>query len=146
MKNILYHNSLQSTIAMFKEVDTNWQNFKEKELNKINISSTELSILASLSWLATRKQKITLSEISFYCKFDHLTVKNTMDSLLINKYICVLKDNDIEEKDGFMNSDSGLEILHKGLIVVNNAEEDFFSKLTSEDLEVFRNMLKILIL
>lgn len=142
MKKFLYHKTPQSTISLVLNVADNWGNIKEKVLNEINISSIEFSILASITGITIRKQKTTLIEISLYSKIDLTGLQNAISSLLEKKHISVLKNNDIEENNEFLKTNSGHEILQKGLTIVNKAEDQFFAKLNAEELVLFRNMLK----
>jgi DNA-binding MarR family transcriptional regulator len=69
------------------QVYSQWQRGKSKELEKYNLTSSQLTLLASIYWLTQNKKEVTQILISKTANIDRMTTSTVLRTLQAKDYV-----------------------------------------------------------
>lgn len=122
-----------------------WQRKLAEVLSEFGITQTQYAILASLKWFEEKGEPTTQTHLVEHTKIDKMTV---------SKAIRKLEEAGIVEREQ-SSSDSratnvsfttlGKKIIHKAIIAIEKADDDFFSCLSEKQMEAYKLSMAMVI-
>ena len=130
----------QSSGFLLWQVTTLWQREVKNALHVIDLSHSKFVILASLLWFREQKTIVTQTTIIEHTKLDKMTVSKSLK--ILEKDDLILKcENEIDTRAKTITlTNKGIELAIKSIEIVENIDNDFFSKLDMKD----KNKLNLL--
>ena len=136
----------QSSGFLLWQVTTLWQREVKNALNVIDLSHSKFVILASLLWFKEQKTIVTQTTIIGHTKLDKMTVSKSLK--ILEKDDLILKcENEVDTRaKTIILTDKGIELAIKSLKIVENIDNDFFSKLDIKDKNKLNSLFSELLL
>ena len=130
----------QSSGFLLWQVTTLWQRKVKNALNVIDLSHSKFVILASLLWFKEQKTIVTQTTIIEHTKLDKMTVSKSLKILETDNLILKF-ENEIDTRAKTITlTNEGIKLAIKSIEIVENIDNDFFSKLDMKD----KNKLNLL--
>ena len=121
-----------------------WQRKQKKVLDPLDLTQTQLALLAALGWLSKTSDVVTQVDIANQSNADRMMVSKVLRTLESKKFITRQEHPTDTRAKIIKLTNTGEAVLQKALIEVVNADLDFFSAL-DEDLSSFNsNMVKLI--
>ncbi len=135
-----YNKADESAGFVLWKISTLWQAKLRQVLSEFGITQTQYAILASLKWFEERKEPTTQSHLVQHTKIDKMTISKAIRRL---------------QKDGFVSRENsttdnramdvrftakGSEVIHKAIVAIENADEDFFHCLSEKQLIGYKSL------
>jgi len=121
-----------------------WQRKQKKVLDPLDLTQTQLALLAALGWLLKTSDAVTQVDIANQSNADRMMVSKVLRTLESKKFITRQEHPTDTRAKIIKLTNTGEAVLQKALIEVVNADLDFFSAL-DEDLSSFNsNMVKLI--
>ena len=121
-----------------------WQRKQKKVLDPLDLTQTQLALLAALGWLSKTSDAVTQVDIANQSNADRMMVSKVLRTLETKKFITRQEHPTDTRAKIIKLTNTGETVLQKALIEVVNADLDFFSTL-DENLSAFNaNMVELI--
>ena len=113
-----------------------WQRKQKKVLDPLDLTATQFVLLASLGWLTKNNNSVTQVDIANQANLDRMMVSKVLRTLEEKKFITRQEHEKDTRAKTIELTDKGAEILQTAIVVVENADIEFFSTI-EKDLSFF---------
>jgi DNA-binding MarR family transcriptional regulator len=109
-----------------------WQRKQKKVLDPLDLTSTQFVLLASLGWLSKNNNSVTQVDIANQANLDRMMVSKVLRTLEEKKFI-TRQEHEIDTRAKIIElTNEGKEVLQNAIVVVENADNDFFSTIETD--------------
>ncbi len=120
-----------------------WQRRQKKVLDPLNLTHTQLMLLAALGWLSRENDNVTQIDIANQGNADKMMVSKVLRTLESKNFIKRTEHQTDTRAKVIKLTDEGALVLQKALIAVENSDIEFFSIL-GKNLSLFNeSMVKL---
>ena len=121
-----------------------WQRKLKKVLDPLDLTQTQFVLLAALGWLSKKSDAVTQIDIANQSNADRMMVSKVLRTLQDKGFVTRQEHKTDTRAKTIRLTDDGEAVLQKGLVEVENADQDFFASLGAE-LSLFnKNMVQII--
>ena len=122
-----------------------WHTKLNTILGEFGITQTQYALLASLKWFKEKKEPTTQSHLVSHTKIDKMTVSKALRRL--EKAGLVTRENSsIDNRATDVQfTDRGEKEIQKAIMVIERADDAFFSSLSKKQLEKYKELTSIVI-
>jgi DNA-binding MarR family transcriptional regulator len=119
-----------------------WQQELNQRLALYELTQTQYAILASLRWLQmTKAGSITQTALVEHSKVDKMTLSKAIRKLEA-KEVVYRFSSAVDHRAVCVDfTDSGNALIEQAIVTVENADEVFFSGLSTDDLSRFKHLM-----
>ncbi|MEJ5055781.1 MarR family winged helix-turn-helix transcriptional regulator [Sphingobacterium sp. MYb382] len=111
---------------------TRWQHKLKKFLDPLDLTQTQFVLLAALGWLSKKSDAVTQIDIANQSNTDRMMVSKVLRTL-VDKGFVSRKEHETDTRAKTINlTPPGENVLQKAIIVVEQADLDFFSSLATD--------------
>lgn len=109
-----------------------WQRKLKKVLDPLDLTQTQFVLLAALGWLSKKSDAVTQIDIANQSNTDRMMVSKVLRTL-VDKGFVSRKEHETDTRAKTINlTPPGENVLQKAIIVVEQADLDFFSSLATD--------------
>lgn len=109
-----------------------WQRKLKKVLDPLDLTQTQFVLLAALGWLSKKSDAVTQVDIANQSNTDRMMVSKVLRTL-VDKGFVSRKEHETDTRAKTINlTPPGENVLQKAIIVVEQADLDFFSSLATD--------------
>jgi len=127
------------------QVYSQWQRGKNKELEKHNLTSSQLTLLASIYWLTQNKKQVTQILLSKTANIDRMTTSTVLRTLQAKEYVTRVEHPVDTRAKTVTLSSKGKKITVAALQDVSKYNEKYFSALGAS-VKPFNKLLSTLLI
>ncbi|WP_298611411.1 MarR family transcriptional regulator [uncultured Thiothrix sp.] len=141
-----YEQADDSAGFLLWKITTLWQGKLAKVLGDFGITQTQYAILASLAWFEAKAERITQTQLVAHTKIDKMTLSKAIRRLEESGLV-VRNDSALDSRAfnvGF--SDQGKLLIQQAIVAIENADEEFFSCLSEQQLQTYKALTATVIL
>lgn len=145
-KEIAFHfeSPHQSPGYLLGQVTMLWQRNQKKVLDPLDLTQTQFVLLAALGWLSKKSEAVTQADIANQSNADRMMVSKVLRTLEEKGFITrQVHETDTRAKTIRLTS-KGEKVLQKAIIVVENADLDFFATLCSRLSSFNKSMVQLI--
>lgn len=113
-----------------------WQRKQKKVLDPLDLTSTQFVLLASLGWLSKSSNSVTQVDIASQANLDRMMVSKVLRTLEGKGFVTRQEHEKDTRAKTIELTNKGAEILQTAIVVVENADIEFFSTI-EKDLPFF---------
>lgn len=121
-----------------------WHRKQKKALDPLDLTHTQFVLLAALGWLSRENKIVTQVDIANQSNADRMMVSKVLRTLEEKKFITRQEHERDTRAKTIQLTKTGIETLQKAIIIVENADADFFSAIEANLLLFNANMLKLI--
>ena len=114
-----------------------WQRKLAEVLGEFGITQTQYAILASLKWFDEKMEAITQAQLVEHTKIDKMTVSKAIRKLEESGLLTRAQSSQDSRATSVRFTAHGKRIIHKAIVAVENADEEFFSCCTEKQLQTY---------
>lgn len=122
-----------------------WQRKLARVLAEFGLNQTRYAILASLRWFQEKGEPANQTHLVEHARIDKMTVSKAIRKLesdgLIRRTPSVLDSR----ATTVHFTARGRQVIQKAIVAVENADEDFFSRLTEKQIDIYKRLILHLI-
>jgi MarR family transcriptional regulator for hemolysin len=122
-----------------------WQRKLAQVLGGFGITQTQYAILASLRWFEEKKEPATQAHLVEHARIDKMTVSKAIRNLERDGLVSREQSASDSRATSVRFTAQGRKTIQKAIVAVENADDDFFSGLTSHQLATYKFLTKIII-
>jgi len=109
-----------------------WQRKLKKVLDPLDLTQTQFVLLAALGWLSKKSDAVTQIDIANQSNTDRMMVSKVLRTL-VDKGFVSRKEHETDTRAKIITlTPAGENVLQKAIIVVEQADLDFFTSLATE--------------
>lgn len=127
------------------QVYSQWQRGKNKELEKHDLTSSQLTLLASIYWLTQNKKEVTQILLSKTANIDRMTTSTVLRTLQAKEYVIRVEHPVDTRAKTVTLSARGKKITVAALEDVSKYNKKYFSALETS-IKAFNKSLSILLI
>lgn len=121
-----------------------WQRKQKKVLDPLNLTQTQFVLLAALGWLSKKNSTVTQVDIAKQSNADRMMVSKVLRTLEDKGFI-TRKEHETDTRAKTIRlTNNGEVVLQKAIIVIENADLDFFATLDAEVTSFNKNMVHLI--
>lgn len=122
-----------------------WQKKLAELLGGFGITQTQYAILASLKWFEEHGEPTTQTHIAEHAKIERMTLSKSIRKL--EKDGLVLRERSFTDSRAVnvRFSNKGKKVIQKAVVAIEKADDDFFSCLTEQQLNVYKTLTILVI-
>jgi len=109
-----------------------WQRKQKKVLDPLDLTSTQFVLLASLGWLSKSNNSVTQVDIANQANLDRMMVSKVLRTLEEKKFITRQEHEKDTRAKTIELTNKGAEVLQTAIVVVENADNEFFSTIETD--------------
>lgn len=109
-----------------------WQRKQKKVLDPLDLTSTQFVLLASLGWLSKSNNSVTQVDIANQANLDRMMVSKVLRTLEEKKFITRQEHEKDTRAKTIELTNKGAEVLQTAIVVVENADIEFFSTIETD--------------
>jgi DNA-binding MarR family transcriptional regulator len=132
----------QSPGFLLWRVSTKWRREVEAALATLNLTHPQFVLLASLGWLTRHHTNVTQVELARHCGTDVNMTSQVLRSLEQKGYIERHRREGDERSKLPRLTEKGGELVEQAIPLVEKVDDDFFSKLGSEKIKEYIDILQ----
>jgi len=121
-----------------------WQRKQKKVLDPLDLTHTQFILLAALGWLSRKNKSVTQVDIANQSNADRMMVSKVLRTLEEKGFITRREHQRDTRAKTIRLTATGEVILQKAIIVVENADLDFFASLEAKLSSFNRNMVQLI--
>lgn len=140
----LYTSPKESPGYLLWRISTKWRDSIENVLKPFNLTHPQFVILATLAWLTKDGNKVSQIVIGKMAGLDPNTTSQILRGLEKKKFIKRTQSVDERSKNPVITS-AGNIILSEALLLVEQADKDFFTLLENSEINVMVKLFQKLI-
>lgn len=110
------------------QLTTLWQRKQKRVLDPLDLTQTQLVLLAALAWLSKESDAVTQIDIANQGNADRMMVSKVLRTLAEKKFVTRKEHKTDTRAKTIKLTTLGAEILQKALIAVEKADLEFFSQ------------------
>lgn len=129
---------------LLAQVTMLWQRKQKRILDPLNLTHTQFVLLTSLAWLSRENDTVTQVDIANLNNTDRMMVSKVLRTLEEKKFITRQEHKTDTRAKIIKLTQEGAEVLQKALVMVENADVDFFSAIETNLKTFEKNMLKLI--
>ena len=129
---------------LLAQVTMLWQRKQKRILDPLNLTHTQFVLLTSLAWLSRENDSVTQVDIANLNNTDRMMVSKVLRTLEEKKFITRQEHKTDTRAKIIKLTQEGAEVLQKALVMVENADVDFFSAIETNLKTFNKNMLKLI--
>ncbi|MEK6493354.1 MarR family winged helix-turn-helix transcriptional regulator [Myroides odoratimimus] len=127
--NFSFKTPEESSGYLLWQVTLLWQRTMKRELDKIDITHTQFVLISALGLLSKEGNSVTQIDIANHSNTDRMMVSKVLRTLEEKKVI-KRKDHPVDTRAKVITlTPSGVELLQKALVVVEEVDNTFFNVL-----------------
>ena len=115
-----------------------WQNRLSTVLGEFGINQTQFAIMASLKWFEEHNEETTQAHLVEHSKIEKMTVSKSVRSLENKNLISRVKSETDARAINIKFTKEGAKIINKAIVAIESADDEFFSSLSSQELEQYK--------
>lgn len=122
-----------------------WQRQMNNALTQVDLTYTQMVILASLGWLLKKSSNVTQKEIASFSNTDNMMVSKVLRNLQKKELIDRKEHSQDTRAKCVLLTPKGKEILEKAFEIKLIANSDFFSNLPNQErfIDDLKHILKL---
>ena len=121
-----------------------WQRKQKKVLDPLDLTQTQFVLLAALGWLSKKSNTVTQVDIAKQSNADRMMVSKVLRTLEDKGFI-TRKEHETDTRAKTIRlTNNGEVVLQKAIIVIENADLDFFATLDAEVTSFNKNMVHLI--
>ena len=121
-----------------------WQRSQKKVLDPLDLTQTQLALLAALGWLSKKSDAVTQVDIARQSNADRMMVSKVLRTLEDKKFI-TRKEHPTDTRAKVITlTGEGEKVLQKALAAVVKVDTDFFASLGIDLSKFNANMVKLI--
>ena len=121
-----------------------WQRKQKKILDPLDLTQTQFVLLAALAWLSKQRKAVTQVDIANQSNADRMMVSKVLRTLEEKEFITRQEhETDTRAKTIRLTTKGGV-VLQKALILVENADLEFFAALGNKLASFNKNMIQLI--
>jgi DNA-binding MarR family transcriptional regulator len=121
-----------------------WQRKLKKVLDPLDLTQTQFVLLAALGWLSKTNKNVTQVDIANQSNADRMMVSKVLRTLEEKEFIS-RKEHELDTRAKTIRLTlKGEKVLQKAIIVVENADLDFFDSLDTKLPQFNKNMVVLI--
>ncbi|MPQ76103.1 MarR family winged helix-turn-helix transcriptional regulator [Hydrogenovibrio sp. JE_KL2] len=132
-----YKTADQSPGFVLWRLTTLWQKEVHDCLKAFSITQTQFALLASLKWLTQNHQPSTQQHLSTHTKIDKMTLSKAIRQLESAGWVRRIASEQDSRAVEVRLTPKGAENIQNAIMAVENIDEQFFSRLPTEELKQF---------
>lgn len=121
-----------------------WQRKQKKVLDPLDLTQTQLALLAALGWLSKKSDSVTQIDIARQSNADRMMVSKVLRTLQDKKFITRHEHPTDTRAKIIRLTDEGEKVLQKALAAAVNADNEFFAELGIDQTAFNANMVKLI--
>jgi DNA-binding MarR family transcriptional regulator len=129
---------------LLAQVTMLWQRKQKRILDPLNLTHTQFVLLTSLAWLSRENDTVTQVDIANLNNTDRMMVSKVLRTLEEKKFITRQEHKTDTRAKIIKLTQEGAGVLQKALVMVENADVDFFSAIETNLKTFEKNMLKLI--
>lgn len=115
-----------------------WQRKLAEVLGEFGITQTQYAILASLKWFEEKNEPTTQTHLAEHTKIDKMTISKAIRNLEQDGIIVREQSSFDSRATNVYFTVHGKKIIHKAILAIENADEEFFSGLSEKQLDAYK--------
>ena len=119
---------------------TLWQGKLALVFNDLSITQTQYSILASLRWFEEQHKPATQAALVAHAKIDKMTLSKAIRKLEESELLRREPSTTDTRTMQVQFTASGRDFIHRAVISVERADDEFFSSLTPQQMERWKSL------
>ncbi|MFD2520303.1 MarR family winged helix-turn-helix transcriptional regulator [Emticicia soli] len=145
-KEIDFHfkNPNDSPGYLLGQVTMLWQRKQKKVLDPLDLTQTQFVLLAALAWLSKKSDTVTQVDIANQSNADRMMVSKVLRTLEDKGFITRQEHKTDTRAKIIRLTTNGEVVLQKAIIVVENADLEFFATIATELSSFNKNMVKLI--
>ncbi len=129
---------------LLAQVTVLWQRKQRRVLDPLNLTHTQFVLLSSLAWLSRENDSVSQVDIANLSNTDRMMVSKVLRTLEEKKFITRQEHQTDTRAKIVKLTQEGAEVLQKALVMVENADIEFFSTLETNLTSFNANMIKLI--
>ncbi|PZR20859.1 MAG: MarR family transcriptional regulator [Flavobacterium psychrophilum] len=121
-----------------------WQRKQKKVLDPLDLTQTQLALLAALGWLSKKSDSVTQIDIARQSNADRMMVSKVLRTLQDKKFITRHEHPTDTRAKIIRLTNEGEKVLQKALAAAVNADNEFFAELGTDQTTFNANMVKLI--
>jgi DNA-binding MarR family transcriptional regulator len=121
-----------------------WQRKQKKVLDPLDLTQTQLVLLAALGWLSKKNNTVTQVDIANQSNCDRMMVSKVLRTLQEKGFITRQEHETDTRAKNIRLTKKGKLVLQKAIIEVENADLDFFAALNTKLSSFNSNMVQLI--
>lgn len=122
-----------------------WQRKIAEVLGEFGITQTQYALLASLKWFEEKAEDTTQSHLVEFTRIDKMTVSKAIRKLEVATLVLRTQSSSDSRAIVLRLTAYGKNLILKAIVAIEDADEEFFSVLTSKQLELYKSLTVLLI-
>lgn len=115
-----------------------WQGKLASVFAEFSITQTQYAILASLLWFEQQHEPPTQARLVEHAKIDKMTLSKAIRKLEESELVCREQSTTDTRAIQIRFTVAGRKLIHRSIIAVERADDEFFSCLTGRQLESWK--------
>lgn len=144
-KEFVFGKEEESSDFLLWQVYSQWQRGKNKELEKHNLTSSQLTLLASIYWLTQNNKEVTQILLSKTANIDKMTTSTLLRTLQAKEYVQRVEHTVDTRAKTVTLSAKGKKITVAALQEVSKYNDKYFSALETSVKAFNKSLLTLLI-
>lgn len=117
-----------------------WQRKLSEALSELGISQTQYAILASLMWFEDQREPTTQAHLVHHAKIDKMTLSKAIRGLEKDGLVLRAQSPSDSRATNVRFTAKGKRTVKRAIVMIENADEEFFSCLNEKQLDAFRSL------
>jgi MarR family transcriptional regulator, transcriptional regulator for hemolysin len=117
-----------------------WQGKLANVFDELSITQTQYAILASLLWFEQEHEPPTQVRLVEHAKIDKMTLSKAIRKLEENELVCREPSTADTRAIQIRFTAAGRKLIHRAIIAVEHADDEFFSCLTERQMEYWKKL------
>ncbi|HHY73605.1 MAG TPA: MarR family transcriptional regulator [Bacillus bacterium] len=126
------------------QVTQAWQRMITRELNKINLTHTQFVLLTACKFLHLNEEVVTQKKLADFTKLNIMMVSDVVRTLETKGFMCRSK-NPLDKREIILSpTEEGSIKVNMALPIVENVDDQFFSRIKGEQQSFNKILLSLL--
>ena len=140
-----FDNADDSAGFLLWKITALWQRKLAEVLSEFGITQTQYAMLASLLWFEEQKEPTTQVHLVEHAKIDKMTVSKAIRKLEETGFVLREQSSTDSRATNVRFTSKGRKIIHKAIVAIEKADEEFFACLTAKQLEAYKALTSAVI-
>jgi len=140
-----YEKADESAGFLLWKITALWQRKLADVLGVLGITQTQYAILASLRWFEEKREPTTQAHLVEHTKIDKMTVSKAIRKLEENNLVLRSSSSSDGRTTNVRLTVQGRRLTQKAVVVIENADEEFFSCLIKGQLGTYKSLISTII-
>jgi len=140
-----YENADDSAGFLLWKITSLWQRKLTEVMSEFGITQTQYAILASLKWFEEKKLPTTQAHLVEHAKIDKMTISKAIRRLEESGLVLRHSSASDSRATNVRFSTAGKKLVNKAIVAIENADEEFFSCLSENQLSAYKSLTAAII-